>query len=290
MPLSACSASSASTRVVVPSLDSRAMNCGRGPTRPGLAKSRIAQRSPSPFSIGVPVSAMRLRAGIRRSCCDVSLAGFLIACASSSTTRAHDTAGERFDVANRGAVRGDDDVGVGDLGRDLVGARRAARRGARRSRRPGVKRAASAVQLPTTAGGAITSAGPGTGAGEQVRQHRRRLAEAHVEREATAEAGLVEEAEPRQRFRLVAAQLADEAVGNAGRRRRDVGRGREQVGGPTAADDVDAAAQRRTFDAEREAQHRRARQLAWCWPARPAPRPRPRDRRGRSRPTARRSG
>ena len=124
-----------------------------------------------------------------------------------------------------------------------------------------MKRAASAVQLPTTAGGAITSAGPGAGAGEQVRQHRRRLAETHVEREAAAEAGLVEEAEPGERFRLVAAQLADEAVGHAGRRRRDVGRRREQIGRPTAADDVDATAQRRTFDAEREAQHRGAREL-----------------------------
>ena len=97
------------------------MNCGRGPTRPGLVKSRIAQRSPRPFSIGVPVSAMRVRAGIVRSCCDVSFAGFLIACASSRITRAHATVGERVDVAHRGAVGRDDDVGVGDLGRDLVG-------------------------------------------------------------------------------------------------------------------------------------------------------------------------
>ena len=80
-----------------------------------------------------------------------------------------------------------------------------------------MNRAASAVQFPTTAGGAITNAGPEPAPAEQVRQHRRRLAEAHVEREATAEAGLVEEAEPRQRFGLVAAELADETVGNAGR-------------------------------------------------------------------------
>ena len=68
------------------------MNCGRGPTSPGFAKSRIAHRSPRPFSIGVPVSAIRVRAGMRRSCCDVSLAGFLIACASSRITFDHDTA------------------------------------------------------------------------------------------------------------------------------------------------------------------------------------------------------
>ncbi len=59
------------------------------PTRPGLVKSRMAHRSPSPFSIGVPVRAMRVRAGMRRSCWAVSLAGFLMAWASSSTTRSH---------------------------------------------------------------------------------------------------------------------------------------------------------------------------------------------------------
>ena len=82
MPLRARSAAS-------PSPDSWAMNAGRAPTRPGLVKSRIAHRSPRPFSIGVPVSASRVRAGMRRSCCAVSLAGFLIACASSRTSRSH---------------------------------------------------------------------------------------------------------------------------------------------------------------------------------------------------------
>ena len=178
-------------------------------------KSRIAHRSPRPFSIGVPVSATRVRAGMRRSCCAVSLAGFLIACASSSTTRSHVDRGERVDVAHRGAVGGDDDVGVGDLGRELVGARRGSRRGARRPAGRGVKRAASAAQLPTTAGGAITSAGPSLGVREQVGEHRRRLAEAHVEREAAAEPDRVEEAEPRERLGLVAAQLAVEALGRA---------------------------------------------------------------------------
>ena len=85
MPLSARSAAS-------PSPDIWAMNAGREPTSPGLVKSRIAQRSPNPFSIGVPVSAMRDRAGMRRSCWEVSLVGFLIACASSSTIRRHSTA------------------------------------------------------------------------------------------------------------------------------------------------------------------------------------------------------
>ena len=39
-------------------------------------------------------------------------------------------AGDGLDVAHRGAVGGDDDVGVGDLGGDLVGGR-GSRRGAR---------------------------------------------------------------------------------------------------------------------------------------------------------------
>ena len=92
MPLSARSAFSADCCFPASPLPDRlATNCGRGPTRPGLVKSRIAQRSPRPFSIGVPVSATRTRAGMRRSCCAVSLAGFLIAWASSSTTVDHCT-------------------------------------------------------------------------------------------------------------------------------------------------------------------------------------------------------
>jgi hypothetical protein len=82
MPLSARSADSLSP-------DSCATNAGRGPTRPGLVKSRMAHRSATPFSMGVPVSARRVRAAMRRSCWAVSLAGFLMACASSSTIVRH---------------------------------------------------------------------------------------------------------------------------------------------------------------------------------------------------------
>ena len=106
-----------------PSPDICAMNDGRDPTRPGLVKSRIAHRSPSPFSIGVPVSARRVWAGIRRSCWEVSLVGFLIACASSSTSVCQLVRGERVDVAHGGGVGGDHDVGAGDLGFELVGRR-----------------------------------------------------------------------------------------------------------------------------------------------------------------------
>ena len=199
------------------------MNCGRVPTRPGLAKSRIAQRSPRPFSIGVPVSAMRVRAGIRRSCCDVSLAGFLIACASSRTTRAHVDRGDRVDVAHRGAVGRDHHVGVGDLGRDLVG-RGAVRAVVHDDAQP--RREARGFRGPVADDRRRRDhqRRPVASAGEQVREHRRRLAETHVEREAAAEPDRVEEAEPRQRLGLVAAQLADESV----RRARGLGRDRRR--------------------------------------------------------------
>ena len=65
-------------------------------------------------------------------------------------------------------------------------------------------------------------------------EHRGRLAETHVEREAAAEAGVVEEAEPRQRFLLVAAQLADEAWRVRAGSLATLGGG-QQVGGPAPA-------------------------------------------------------
>ena len=55
--------------------------------------------------------------------------------------------------------------------------------------------------------------GPVAGGAGEVGEHRGRLAEAHVEGEAAAELDRVEEAQPGQRLGLVAAQLADEALG-----------------------------------------------------------------------------
>ena len=49
-------------------------------------KSKIDQRSPSRFSIGVPVSAMRASALSCLTALVCLAAGFLMACASSSTT------------------------------------------------------------------------------------------------------------------------------------------------------------------------------------------------------------
>ena len=71
--------------------DISAMNRLRAPSRPGLQKSMMDHRSPRPFSIGVPVSVTRQRASSRRSCWAVSLAGFLMVWASSSTTVDHST-------------------------------------------------------------------------------------------------------------------------------------------------------------------------------------------------------
>ena len=81
--------------------------------------------------------------------------------------------GERLDVADRGAVGGDDDVGLGDLVVELVGRWPATAPWCTTTRSSGVNRAASAAQLPTTAGGAMTSAGPLAGGAGEVGEHGR---------------------------------------------------------------------------------------------------------------------
>ena len=197
--------------------------------------------------------------------------------------------GDRFDVAHRGAVGGDHDIGVGGFARDLV-ERRAVRavvhddaerrREPRRLRRP----------VADDRGRRDHERGAGAGAREDVREHRRRLAETHVEGEAATEAGGVEEAEPRQRLGLVAAELADEPGGCGRGLGGEVRRGRQQIGGPASAFDRDAARERRSLEAEGEPQHLRARQLRRRRRVRRARRPPRSGRRGRSRPSARRSG
>ena len=230
-----------------------------------MAKSRIAQRSPRPFSIGVPVE--------RDACARRDLAQLLRRVVRRVLDRlrfVEDDArplhlGDRVDVADRGAVGREHDVGVGELRRDLVG--------------PGAARAV--VHDNAELGGEAFGFGrpvaddrgrrdherrPVGHAGEEVREHRRRLAEAHVEREASAETARIEEAEPRERLGLVAAELADES----GRRARGLGldllgRG-EQVGRPSPTDEVDPARERRLLEAEREAQHLGARELLGLGP------------------------
>ena len=105
---------------------------GRVPTRPGLVKSRIAHRSPRPFSIGVPVSASLL-SGRDAAQLLARLVGRVLdrlrLVEDQSVPR---QLGERVDVADGRAVGGDDDVGVGDLGRRARRPRPATRRGGRR--------------------------------------------------------------------------------------------------------------------------------------------------------------
>ena len=61
------------------------------PSTPGLTKSRMERISDRRFSIGVPVSARRWRDGSERTALDERVPEFLIACASSRTTRSHST-------------------------------------------------------------------------------------------------------------------------------------------------------------------------------------------------------
>jgi hypothetical protein len=56
------------------------------PSSPGFRKSNSDQRSDRRFSIGVPVSAMRLAAVSCFTARDCCAPAFLMACASSSTT------------------------------------------------------------------------------------------------------------------------------------------------------------------------------------------------------------
>ena len=129
--------------------------------------------------------------------------------------------GQRVDVAHRGAVGGDDDVGAGHLRLQLVG------------RRPGravvdddpqLGREARRLRGPVADHGGRGHHEGGTlagGAGD-VRQHGGRLAQAHVEGEAAAQLDGVEEAQPGERLGLVAAELSVEALrlggGGVGRR------------------------------------------------------------------------
>ena len=61
------------------------------PSTPGLQKSKMERISDKRFSTGVPVSAMRCREARLRTAFDERVDAFLIACASSSTTRSHST-------------------------------------------------------------------------------------------------------------------------------------------------------------------------------------------------------
>ena len=78
-------------------------------------KSRMAQRSPRPFSIGVPVRATRLR-GLDAAELLGGLAGRVL---DALGLVEHEPlpldGGQRLDVAHAGAVGGEHDVGALDL-------------------------------------------------------------------------------------------------------------------------------------------------------------------------------
>ena len=110
----------------------------------------------------------------------------------------------------------------------------------------------------------------------EVGQHRRRLAQAHVEGQAAAEPDRVEEAEPGQRLGLVAAQLADEALGAGDRLRRDArGPCRSRSVAQPLPSTREAAGQRGALQADGVAQDLGAGELRRGRPARPARRPPP---------------
>ena len=109
--------------------------------------------------------------------------------------------------------------------------------------------------VPDHGRGSDHEGGVAAGGGDEVRQDRGGLAQAHVEGEAAAEAGGVEEPQPRQRLGLVAAEVALEALGVLGRGEGGGGRLLHEVGGPARALDGDAAGEGRAVEAERLAQH-----------------------------------
>ncbi len=120
----------------------------------------IDHSSASRFSTGVPVSAIRCRAG---SCADRGrLPGRRVL--DGLRLVDHEPApldrGQRGRVAGGQRVGGDDQVGLGDGPRERLAARPARRRGARAPAASGANLAASRCQLPTSDIGQTSSVGP----------------------------------------------------------------------------------------------------------------------------------
>ncbi len=177
-------------------------------------KSKIDQRSPRRFSIGVPVRAMRASA---LSCLTalVCLApGFLIACASSSMTSRHG-ASPSHGARSQRAVAGDDEIDAGEV----VGGRRTSsfsRRHRRWMRDRPPSGSARTARSPPPSWRAARPAPPAGSAcaravrllfqHQQQRQHLDGLAEPHV----VGEAG--PEPEPRRADGAIARRPADRAA------------------------------------------------------------------------------
>ncbi len=173
--------------------------------------------------------------------------------------------GQRLDVAHGGAVRRDQDVGVGHLGGQLVGRGTGGAvvdDGAQLGREP------RRLGLPVAddRGRGDDERGPFAWVAGEVGEDRRRLAQTHVERQAAAELDGVEEPEPAERLGLVGAELADEPRRGPDRLGRD-GRGLvEEIGRPTAAFDEQPLAERRALEADGVTQDLGAGQLGGAGP------------------------
>ena len=192
------------------------------PSRPGLMKSKIDQRSPSRFSIGVPVSAMRASA---RSCLTVLVClapGFLIACASSSIASRHARRRQPRHAGEK-AVAGDDEIDIGQVGgglRPSAVSAGIADGWTTTAFRLGANRAISAAQLASSEAGATSSDGlrlpPACSLQhQQQRQDLDGLAEPHVVGEAGAKS------EPGQQMQPAARPPADRAAASPAATGRD---------------------------------------------------------------------
>ena len=236
------------------------MNDGRDPTRP-----RVGEVEDRPE---IAETVLDRRARQRQSCAGVDAPKLLRGLAGRVLDRLrfieHDRAPGRGDesvhVAHRRRVRGDDHVGAGDLGLELVG--RGARRAVVHDDPQSWCEACSFSRPVTDDRGRRDHQGPAvTGRPGKMGKDGRRLAKPHVECETPAEAGRVEEPDPGDRFGLIGAQGAGEAVRLGDRRHRHLAGTSNDVVGPTVAVDDDTAGERRPTETDRLAQDLRPGEL-----------------------------
>ena len=237
------------------------------PSSPGLMKSKIDQRSPSRFSTGVPVSAMRARAS---SClaARVCLApGFLIACASSRTARSPGRSARSAGMRSERSVAGDHQIDILPAAPHRARAARAAGIAegcAMSDRRPGAKRSISAAQLASSEAGATSRLVRRRPLGsraqhQQQRQHLHRLAQPHVVGKAGAEAERRQQVKPAHAGLLIRTQRRLQRVaGIDARERFRAAKPFERLGEPGAGDDCDQSAARVARRHGRDVRARRA--------------------------------
>ena len=161
---------------------------------------------------------------------------------------------ECFDVANCGAVGGDDDIGSFDFGGDVLVVR-ATRAVMDNDRKLRSETTSFCCPVADNRRRCNNQRRRVADAVDKVSEDRWCLAKTHIECETAAKVGGVEELEPCKRIGLIAAQFALEAVRVRGGRKRG-GRGLgHEIGGPTGTVDRDASSERRTIEPECLAQH-----------------------------------